>query len=40
MKPIRKNPSLTVDKSIVEEKDEYEIGDVIEYEITVANNGT
>ena len=33
------NPSLTVDKSIVEEKDEYEIGDVIEYEITVANNG-
>ena len=33
------NPSLTVDKSIVEEKDEYEIDDVIEYEITVANNG-
>ena len=33
------SPSLDVDKALVDGKDEYEIGDVIEYAITVTNNG-
>ena len=34
-----KTPSLSIDKIVIDEKDEYQIGDTVKYEITVTNTG-
>ena len=35
----QKNPAMTITKKVTDKKDEYQIGDTVEYEITVKNTG-
>ena len=34
-----KNPEMTITKKVIDQKDEYQIGDTVKYEITVKNTG-
>ena len=34
-----KKPSMSIDKTVIDRKDEYQIGDTVKYEITVTNDG-
>ena len=35
----QKNPAMTITKKVIDKKEEYQIGDTVEYEITVKNTG-